>query len=184
MNKVNLKPMTILGPVPSVMVSCIGPLDQTNIITIAWTGIVCSEPPTLSISVRKERYSYRLIKETGDFVVNIPTTNQVYETDYCGYISGRDRDKFRELKFTPTRGKFVKSPLIAECPINIECRVKSVISLGTHDMFIAEIVAVNVDEDKVSDGRLVLDPQQFFSYFRGEYRSVGNLINTQGSYKK
>jgi flavin reductase (DIM6/NTAB) family NADH-FMN oxidoreductase RutF len=182
--KLILKPMPLLFPVPAVMVSCKGTNGESNIITIAWTGVVCSEPPTIAISVRRERYSYDLIKEGGDFVVNIPTKYQVYETDYCGYVSGRDTDKFKGLKLTQAKAKFVNSPLIAQCPINIECKVTRIVPLGSHDMFIGQVLGVNVDSSKVVDNKLNINPKDYFSFVRGEYRGIGEVLQIQGHHKR
>jgi flavin reductase (DIM6/NTAB) family NADH-FMN oxidoreductase RutF len=146
MTKKMYDPMTALMPLPAVMVSCQKPGDPPNIITIAWTGIVCSEPPMLSISVRKDRYSYEIIKSTGEFVVNVTTKDLAEATDICGMISGRDNDKFKITGLTPIQGTKVRVPLIDECPINLECQTRSILELGSHDMFVAEIVATHIDE--------------------------------------
>ena len=157
MAKLEFKPGTMLNPVPAVMVSC-GEGNEKNIITIAWTGIINSDPPMTYISVRKERYSYDIIRKTGEFVINLTTRKLAYATDYCGVRSGRDVDKFREQNLTPDSSRVVKCPSIKESPVSIECRVKEIKELGSHDMFIADIVSVSADENLMDeDGRLRLD---------------------------
>ena len=138
----------MLYPVPAVMVSCARPSERPNIITVAWTGTVCSNPAMVSISVRPQRYSYNIIRETGEFVINLTTEKLVRATDYCGVRSGRDVDKFQEMHLTAGKADKVSAPLIQESPVNIECRVKDVMELGTHHMFLAEVVAVDIVEDK------------------------------------
>lgn len=150
-----IKKATCLFPTPVVMVSCGGAGDAPNIITIAWTGIVCSEPPVASISIRPGRHSHGLVKKSGEFVVNIPREEQLRALDYCGVASGRDVDKFRELGLTPVTGSEVAAPLIRECPVNLECRVIDVKSLGTHDLFLGEIVAVHMDEEVMNDKGII-----------------------------
>lgn len=146
-----IKKGTYLFPTPAAMVSCAGAGTSPNIITLAWVGVVCSEPPIVSISVRPSRHSHRLIKESSEFVVNIPRENQLRELDFCGMASGRDVDKFAKLGLTPLAGSQVAAPLIKECPVNLECRVIDVKSLGTHDLFLGEIVAVHMDEEVMND---------------------------------
>ena len=135
MSKQIWKPGNMLYPLPVVMVSVADKEGKQNIITIAWTGTICSDPPMVSISVRPERYSYHMIKETGEFVINLTTKELAFATDYCGVKSGRDVDKFAAMQLTPVRGEKVKAPLIAESPVNLECKVTEVKHLGTHDMF-------------------------------------------------
>ena len=146
MSKQEWKPGNMLYPVPAVMVSCQRKGEKPNIITVAWAGTICSDPVMLSISVRKERYSHSIIKETKEFVVNLTTKDTCFATDYCGVKSGRDVDKFKEMKLTPAAASKISAPLIDECPVNIECRVVDIKELGSHDMFIAEVVAVHADE--------------------------------------
>ena len=140
MSKQIWKPGNMLYPLPVVMVSVADKEGKQNIITIAWTGTICSDPPMVSISVRPERYSYHMIKETGEFVINLTTKELAFATDYCGVKSGRDVDKFAAMQLTPVRGEKVKAPLIAESPVNLECKVTEVKHLGTHYIFIAEVV--------------------------------------------
>lgn len=171
----------MLYPLPAVMVSVADSNGKPNIITIAWVGTVCSNPPMVSISVRPERYSYNIIKETGEFVINLTTKELAYATDYCGVKSGRDVDKFAAMKLTPSKAEFVKAPLIEESPVNIECRVTQVIPLGSHDMFIAEVLAVHAD-DKYKDekGKFCLEKADPIIYSHGEYLTCGEKIGTFG----
>lgn len=146
-----IKKGTYLFPTPAAMISCACTDTTPNIITLAWVGVVCSEPPVLSISVRPGRHSHRLIRESGVFVVNIPREDQLRELDYCGMASGRDVDKFAELGLTAVAGSQVAAPLIKECPVNLECRVIDMKNLGAHDLFLGEIVAVHMDEEVMND---------------------------------
>ncbi len=146
-NKAVWKPGTMIYPVPAVMVSCGTKQTGYNIITIAWTGTVCSDPAMCSISIRPERYSYGIIKKTGEFVINLTTEALARATDWCGVKSGRDFDKFKEMGLTPVPAQKVQAPLIKESPLNIECRVLDIRPLGSHDMFLAEVVAINADEE-------------------------------------
>ncbi|HOP40312.1 MAG TPA: flavin reductase family protein, partial [Geobacteraceae bacterium] len=146
-----IKKGTYLFPTPTAMVSCVAEDGATNIITLAWVGVVCSDPPVVSISIRPGRYSYDLIKKSGEFVVNIPREEQIRELDFCGVASGRDVDKFKELGFTPVPGSQVAAPLIRECPVNLECRVIDIKSLGAHDLFLGEIVAAHMDEEVMNE---------------------------------
>ena len=134
----------MLYPVPAVMVSCQRGDEKPNIVTVAWAGTICSDPAMLSISVRKERYSHEIISQTGEFVVNLTTKDLCRATDYCGVKSGRDVDKFTDMNLTQCESKYVKAPSIAESPVNIECKVVNVLELGSHDMFIAEVVGANL----------------------------------------
>lgn len=158
----------MLNPVPAVMVSCGS--RKPNIITIAWTGIVNSNPPMTYISVRKERYSHNIIENTGEFVINLCSEELAFATDFCGVRSGRDTDKFKEMKLTPERAEIVRCPMIKESPVNIECRVREIIELGSHDMFIADILKVHVDEQYIDrSGRIRLDQASLVAYNHGEY---------------
>lgn len=173
MAKQQWKPATILNPVPAVMVTCSDSTGKPNIITLAWAGTINSEPPMVSISVRKERYSYNLIKERGEFVINLTTEKLAYAADYCGVKSGRDTDKFLQMSLTPEKASKVSVPLIKESPVNIECVVKNVLELGSHHMFIAEVVAVNVDENLLNTkGKLCLEKAHLICYSHGEYWSL------------
>lgn len=171
----------MLYPVPAVMVSCARPGEKPNIITVAWAGTVCSSPAMLSISVRRERHSYDIIKESGNFVVNLVNRNLVYATDYCGVKSGRDVDKFQEMKLTPLPSQHVDAPGIEESPVNLECRVTQIIPLGTHDMFLAEIVGVTVDEQYMDEkGKFRLNESGLVSYSHGEYFELGKKLGSFG----
>lgn len=171
----------MLYPVPAVMVSCARPGEKPNIITVAWAGTVCSSPAMLSISVRPERYSYDIIKETGNFVVNLVNKELVYATDYCGVKSGRDTDKFEAMKLTPLPSQHIDAPGIAESPVNLECKVTQAIPLGTHDLFLAEIVGVTVDEKYMDEnGKFHLNDAGLVSYSHGEYYELGKKLGTFG----
>ena len=145
MSKVTWKPGTFEYPIPAVMVSC-GTMEKSNIITVAWTGIINSNPAMVYISVRPERYSYKMIKESGEFVINLTTQNLAYATDWCGVRSGAKYDKFKEMKLTKEKANFVSCPMIKESPVSIECKVKEIKELGSHHMFVAEVLAINSDE--------------------------------------
>jgi flavin reductase (DIM6/NTAB) family NADH-FMN oxidoreductase RutF len=169
-----------LYPVPVVLVSC-GHKDVANIITIAWCGVACSKPPLLTISIRPSRYSNNIIKEVGDFVINIPTQNILKETDICGTISGRDKDKFVLCGFTKADSSEVRSPMIKECPVNIECKVAKILSLGAHDMFIGEVVKVHRDTYVLDKkGNMDYSKAAPIVYNQGEYWSLGKRIGRYG----
>ena len=181
MGKQSWKAGNMLNPVPAVMVSVADQNHRPNIITVAWAGTICSDPAMLSISVRKNRYSYDIIKETKEFVVNLTTKQLCRATDYCSVRSGRDVDKFKEMHLTPQPSEKVKAPGIAESPVNIECRVTQVLELGTHDMFLAEVVAVRVDDDYMDEkGRFDLNAADLVTYSHGEYFTLGKKIGTFG----
>ena len=172
--KKTMKPATLLMPLPAVMVSC-GSLEKPNIITIAWTGIVNSTPPMTYISVRKSRYSHDLIAESGEFVINLTTEALTFATDYCGVKSGREVDKFTEMKLTPLAAGEVSCPMIAESPINLECKVREVHEYPSHDMFVAEIVAVHVDEELIDEkGRFEMEKAGLMAYVHGQYFGIKN----------
>jgi flavin reductase (DIM6/NTAB) family NADH-FMN oxidoreductase RutF len=153
-DKTSMEPSTLLYPVPVVLVSCGNMEENPNIITIGWTGIVCSDPPMVSISIRPHRHSAAIIKESNEFVINIPTEELLGKTDRCGVISGRDHDKFGEVGLTPLKASKVGAPLIKECPVNLECVVKEIRPLGAHDLYIAEVVAASADEDVIQSGKI------------------------------
>lgn len=175
-------PFTMLYPVPVVLVTSADSSGKPNIITIAWTGTVCSDPPMLSISVRPSRYSHQLISESGEFVVNIPSMQLLEKTDYCGVVTGREVDKFQATGLTPVPASKVKAPLIDECPANLECVVKQTLSLGAHDLFIAEIVACHVEETLVDRrGRMDVSLAHPFVYNgNGEYWGVKDSLGPYG----
>jgi len=181
MDKEIWKPGNMLYPLPVVMVSMTDRQGKHNIITIAWAGTVCTNPPMVSISVRPERYSYPILKETGEFVINLTTKDLVYATDYCGVRSGRDVDKFKEMKLTPMAASSVTAPLIAESPVNIECRVREVIPLGSHDMFLADVVAVHADQRYMDEKRRFhLEMAEPIVYSHGTYFDCGKALGTFG----
>lgn len=185
MPKIKRGPGADLMPVPTVLVTCRRKDEIPNIITIAWTGIMCNKPTMVYIGVQPIRYSHPIIKETGEFVINIPPARMVKTVDYCGVVSGRDVDKFKETGLTPVPGEYVGAPLIKECPVNLECQVKDVLSLGTHDVFIAEVLAVHYNEDVLKEnGRPDLDKIKTFSYCQGEYRAIAEEIGHYGYSKK
>ncbi|MBC8567249.1 flavin reductase family protein [Mogibacterium sp. NSJ-24] len=180
MPKTVFKPGTMLNPVPAVMVSC-GDGKVSNIITIAWTGIINSDPPITYVSVRKSRFSHNIIEKTGEFVINLTTKKLAVAADYCGVRSGRDVDKFKEQKLTAAESRVVRCPSIEESPVNIECKVIEKKDYPTHDMFIAEIVSVSVDSDLMDEnGRLCLDEAGLIAYNHGHYfalerRAIGRF---------
>lgn len=170
----------LLSPVPAVLVSC-GNGENANLITIGWTGIVCTQPPKLYISVRPERHSYGIIKESGEFCVNLPTCGIVRALDFCGVRSGKDTDKFKETKLTKEDSYEVGCISVAECPITLECKVSQIIPLGSHDMFIADIVAVAADERLIDkNGRLMLEKADLLAYAHGDYFTLGKKIGDFG----
>ncbi len=177
-----MQPGTMIYPLPAVMVSCGATPDEHNIITIAWTGTICSKPPMCYISVRKNRHSYNIIKEQRDFVINLTTENLVFPTDWCGIRSGRDYSKFDKMNLTPGKASKVKSPIINESPVNIECEVRQIIPLGTHDMFVAEVVAVLADEQYFKPGSLSfqLEKANPICYATGKYFSLGDELGDFG----
>lgn len=175
------KPGNMLYPVPAVMVSCQRPGEKPNIITIAWAGTICSDPAMVSISIRPERHSYDIIKETGEFVINLTTKDITFATDYCGVKSGRDVDKFKEMHLTPLVSREVSAPGIAESPVNIECKLKEIIKLGTHDMFIGEVVAVSVDDSLMDENnKFHLNDAGLVAYSHGEYYLLGEKLGKFG----
>lgn len=175
------KPGNMLYPLPAVMVSVADKEGNPNIITVAWAGTVCTNPPMVSISVRPERYSYHMIEETGEFVINLTTEKLAYATDYCGVRSGRDVDKFKELHLTPEKAEHVSAPLIGESPVNIECRVVKKETPGSHHIFLAEVKAVHVDDAYMDQkGRFALEKTDPIVYVHGQYYSLGKLLGTFG----
>jgi flavin reductase (DIM6/NTAB) family NADH-FMN oxidoreductase RutF len=180
MSKIVKQPFVALRPVPVVLVSC-GHGERANIITIAWTGILCSSPPQIGIGVRPERHSYGLIQETGEFVINVPGVGLLHEMEYCGFFSGREVDKFATQGLTPTPGSQVQTPIIAECPINIECRVNHTLALGSHDLFIGEVVAVQFSPDVLDERERVDNARLEPILFTGnEYWGLGSLLGRYG----
>lgn len=181
MGKELWKPGNMLYPLPVVMVSLADKDGRPNIITLAWVGTVCTNPPMVSISVRPERYSYPILKETGEFVINLTTKELAFATDYCGVKSGRDVDKFKEMNLTPIPASEVKAPMIAESPVNIECKVRQVLPLGSHDMFLADVVAVHADEKYMDENhKFHLEKADPIIYSHGSYFGCGELLGTFG----
>lgn len=181
MSKEIWKPGNMLYPLPAVMVSVADRDGRNNIITIAWVGTVCSDPPMVSISVRPERYSHSILKDTGEFVINLTTRDLAFATDYCGVKSGRDVDKFKEMKLTPIPASEVKAPLIAESPVNIECRIRESRLLGSHEMFIADVVAVHADRKYMDDNnKFNLDKAEPLVYSHGSYFVCGEPLGKFG----
>lgn len=175
------KPGNMLYPLPVVMVSACDRAGHTNIITIAWAGTICTNPAMVSISVRPERHSYQMIKETGEFVINLTTKELVYATDYCGVKSGRDVDKFKACGLTPIPGQHVKAPMIQESPVNIECKVCEIKELGSHHMFLAEVLAVHADEQYMNDkNKFCLEKAEPIVYSHGAYLATGDVLGTFG----
>lgn len=175
------KPGNMLYPLPVVMVSMTDKNGNLNIITIAWAGTVCTNPPMVSISVRPERYSYPILRETGEFVINLTTRELAFATDYCGVKSGRDVDKFKELGLTPLSGKETAAPLIGESPVNLECRVRRVLPLGSHHMFLADVAAVHADEKYMDEKhKFHLEKAEPIVYSHGAYLVCGEQLGTFG----
>ena len=180
MSKTMWKPGTFVYPIPAVMVSC-GNFEISNIITVAWTGILNTNPAMVYISVRPERYSYNLIKESGEFVINLTTESLAYATDWCGVKSGANVDKFKEMKLTKTKARFVKCPLIDESPVSIECKVKEIKELGSHHMFIAEVLSIDADDKYIDEnGSFDISKCNLISYANGGYFSLGKKIGKFG----
>jgi len=178
--RVTRRATTALYPVPVVLVSC-GMGEWANIITLAWAGTLCSNPPLVGIGVQPVRYSHRLIKELGEFVINLPSADQAKWVDYCGMVSGRDVNKWEACGFHPAPATKVKVPVIVECPVSVECRVRQTLSLGSHDLFIGEVVAVQVDESALDEeGQLDTPKARPIAYVGGEYRLVGELLGLHG----
>jgi len=181
MSKTVMKPGCMMGPLPAVLVSCADKEGNTNLITAAWTGILNSEPPMAYVSIRPERHSHHMIKETGEFVINLTTVKMAKGTDTCGVKSGRDTDKWKAGGFTPEKAARVNCPIVKESPVSVECKVKQILPLGSHDMFIGEILAVDADDayfDKT--GRFDLNKAGLMSYTHGAYVEPGKVIGTFG----
>ena len=180
--KQSWKPGTMIYPLPAVLVSCGETDGEQNLFTVAWTGTVCTNPPMCYISVRPERHSYEIIKRTGEFVINLTNSKLARATDWCGVRSGRDYDKFAEMGLTAEAAAVVKAPVVAESPVAIECRVKQIIPLGSHDMFLADVVNVLVDEEYINSetGKLELERADMITYSHGEYFRLGEAIGHFG----
>ncbi len=176
------KPGTLIYPLPAVLVSCGATPEEYNLLTVAWTGTVCTNPPMCSISLRPERHSYEIIRRTGAFVINLTTQALARATDWCGVRSGRDCDKFREAGLTPLPSDRVEAPLVVESPVNIECRVRQRLPLGSHDLFLAEVVGVQVDPAYIdpATGRFDLERAGLIAYSHGEYFALGRSLGRFG----
>ena len=181
MAKQSWKPGNMLYPVPAVLVSCRDNEGNDNVLTVAWAGTICSDPAMLSISVRKERHSYNMIKESGEFVINLTTEELVKAADFCGVRSGRNTDKFEKMGLITQKASQVSAPLIARSPVNIECRVRQIIPLGSHDMFMADIVALDISEEFIDqNGRLCLEKAGLLAYAHGDYFALGRRLGGFG----
>ncbi len=180
MSKIIWKSGTFIYPLPVVMVSC-GDMEKSNIITVAWTGIINTDKPMCYISVRKERYSHDIIKTTKEFVINLTNKDLVYATDWCGVKTGAKVDKFKEMKLTKEKAKFVKCPLIKESSVSIECKVKEIKELGSHDMFIAEILSIDADEHYIDEkGAFDITKCNLIAYANGKYFTLGKQVGKFG----
>lgn len=180
-NKISWKAGNMLYPLPAVMVSLTDKEGNSNIITLAWAGTICTNPPMLSVSIRPERYSYKIIKETGEFVVNLTTKELAYATDYCGVKSGKDVDKFGKMRLTKLASEKINSVAIAESPVNIECKVRQIMELGSHSLFIADVVNVRVDSRYIDEkGRFDLAKSELIAYSHGRYYELGKELGTFG----
>lgn len=173
---------TQLAPVPAVLVACGGCGEwKPNLITIAWAGVVCSKPPMVSIAVRPERYSYAIIRATGEFSINLPTAKMVKTVDWCGVVSGRDHDKFAATGLTPMPGSRIGVPIVAECPLALECKVNRILELGAHHLFLSEVVAVQVSEHLIDgNGRFNLEQDGLLSFAHGHYYNIGECLGHFG----
>lgn len=178
------RPSNMLYPLPVVMVSCADEEGRANVMTAAWAGTICSDPVMVSVSIRKQRYSHAIIERTGEFVINLTTRKLAKVTDFVGVRSGRDMDKFAlegDLKITKQPSKTIKAPGIQESPVCLECKVKEILRLGTHDMFIAEVLATNIDEQYLDEnGKFNLSKADLITYSHGEYYSLGKVLGTFG----
>jgi len=174
------KPGTMIYPLPAVMVSC-GNMEKSNILTVAWTGTICTDPAMTYISIRPERYSYELIKESGEFVINLTTKELAFATDWCGVKSGANVDKFKEMNLTKEKAQFVSCPIIKESPVSIECKVEEIKELGSHHMFIAKVLSVDADEQYLDEnGKFCLEKCDLITYSHGEYYGLGEHIGKFG----
>lgn len=180
--KQDWKPGTLIYPVPAAMISCGQTEEEYNILTLSWVGTICTNPPMCYISVRPERYSYDIIKKNMEFVINITTEELAYATDWCGVKSGKDFNKFDEMNLTAGKANIVRAPIIEESPLNIECRVREIVSLGSHDMFIADVVNVKADEKYIDPktGKFSLEESKPIAYSHGQYYGLGKKLGGFG----
>ena len=180
MGRVQLKGGTLLAPVPPALVT-VGSLEEPNVLTVAWTGIICSDPAMTYVSIRPSRHSHGMLKAGGDFVIHLPSASQAKQVDYCGVFTGAKVDKFEKCHFTLLESEHVKAPTIAQCPIALECRVTQVVPLGSHDMFMAEILGVSAHEDLLDDkGKLHMEWANLCAYAHGTYYSIGKELGKFG----
>lgn len=181
-NKVNWKPGTLIYPLPAALISCGSSTEDYNLFTVSWMGTICSNPPMCYISVRKERHSYNLIKESGEFVINLTNEDLAFAADWCGVRSGKDYNKFEEMKLTPVKGEMVSAPIVKESPLCIECRVKEVIELGSHDMFISDVINVQADTQYIDPetDTFKLSEAKLIAYSHGHYYKLGEEIGKFG----
>ena len=181
MGRQNWRASNMLYPVPAVLVGCRDEEGRDNLMTAAWAGTICSDPVMVSVSIRKERFSHAIIENTGEFTISLTTTGLARAADYCGVRSGRDVDKFREMKLTKLESAKIRAPGVAESPVVLECRVRDIVRLGSHDMFIAEVVNVSVDDRFLDEkGRLELEKADLITYSHGEYFALGKKIGRFG----
>jgi flavin reductase (DIM6/NTAB) family NADH-FMN oxidoreductase RutF len=182
MSKLLWKPGTMIYPLPAVMVSCGSVPEEYNILTVSWTGTICTDPPMCYISVRPSRYSYAIIRKNGEYVINLTTRALAFAADWCGIKSGSDHNKFAEMNLTPVKASKINAPIIRESPVNIECTVKEIKELGTHHMFISEVVAVNADKSLFDEntGIFRLYEANPICYSHGKYYETGKLIGKFG----
>ena len=181
MAKQKWKPGNMVYPLPAVLVSCGDKEGDVNLMTAAWTGTICSDPPMVYVSIRKQRHSHHMVLETGEYVINLTTEDLAWATDYCGVRSGKDQDKFKEMNLTPEFGELTYAPMVKESPVSIECKVTQVMELGTHDMFMAEVIAVHVDDRYMDEkGSFHLDQAKPLVYSHGQYYGVGKHIGGFG----
>lgn len=181
-SRVSWKPGTMIYPLPAVLISCGSTAEEYNLLTISWVGTICSNPPMCYISVRPERHSYEIIKRTGEFVINLTNEDMAYATDWCGVKSGKDFNKFAEMKLTPAKSEFISAPIIREAPLSIECRVKEIVKLGSHDMFISDVVNVQADTKYIDPETDTFDlaKAKLIAYSHGHYYKLGEEIGKFG----
>ena len=179
---VSWKPGTLIYPLPAVLVSCGSTEEEYNLLTISWVGTLCTNPPMCYISVRPERHSYDIIKKNKEFVINLTNEEMAYATDWCGVRSGKDHNKFKEMNLTPAKSEFINAPIIKESPLSIECRVKEIVKLGSHDMFIANVVNVQADIRYINPetGEFKLSEAKLIAYSHGHYYKLGEEIGKFG----
>jgi flavin reductase (DIM6/NTAB) family NADH-FMN oxidoreductase RutF len=180
MAKITKQPGNYLYPLPPCLITC-GPVEKPNIITLTWAGSLCSEPPIMGISIRPSRHSHPLVKQAGEFAINLPTADMLRAVDWCGNFSGQDHDKFAEMGLTPTRAHVIGTVLIAECPVNLECQVVQTVHLGSHDLFLGKVVAAHIEASLLTDkGEIDLDKAAPLAYGGHAYWTLGQFVGKQG----